>query len=129
MIINTFNSNNSNIPKIKTQYQLIMTTITIRFWKFEPIIKIPVATNHTFFAVIIFSNISFFLHLNQFYGTITFVRSIYQNEKINYHQDITSFSCTPYVLILILKYLSLYYKLIKLSVLVQMVLYFSNSSS
>ena len=54
VIVNTFNSNNSNIPKIKTQYQLIMTTITNRFWKFEPIIKIPEATNHTFFVVIIF---------------------------------------------------------------------------
>ena len=38
MIINTFNSDNSNIAKIKTQHSQIMTTITNRILKFEPMI-------------------------------------------------------------------------------------------
>lgn len=38
-IINTFNSDNSNLANIKTHHQKIMTTIANTFLKFEPIIE------------------------------------------------------------------------------------------
>ena len=51
--INAFNSDNSNITYIKTQHRQIMTAITDRILKFQPIIKKPiVVTNPTFLAVI-----------------------------------------------------------------------------
>ena len=42
--MNTFNSDNSNIANIKTQYQEIMTTITNRILKIKPVIKISIVT-------------------------------------------------------------------------------------
>ena len=63
-IVNTFNSYNSNISKTKAQYQQIMTTITNGILKFEPMIKIPMMTNHTFFTVITFSYINSFTEIN-----------------------------------------------------------------
>ena len=56
-IINTFNSDNSNIASIKTQHQQILTTITNGFVKFEPMIKMSIVIDNTFFTVIHFSNI------------------------------------------------------------------------
>ena len=55
-IYNTLNSDNSNIANIKAQHQQIMTTIKNRFLKFEPMIKIPILSENTFFTVITFSN-------------------------------------------------------------------------
>ena len=59
-IINTFNSDNINMPKIKIQHRQIMTTITNRILKFEPILKIPIVACKTFYTVITFSNIDSF---------------------------------------------------------------------
>ena len=50
MIINLFSSDNSNIANIKHEYCQIMTTITDRVLKFEPMIKKPIAANYTFFT-------------------------------------------------------------------------------
>ena len=60
IIINIFNSDNSNISKIKTQHHQIMTTITDRILKFKPMIKTSVVANYTSFTAITFSNISSF---------------------------------------------------------------------
>ena len=49
-IIKPFDSDNSNIANIKTQ---IMTTITDRILKFEPMIKKPIIANYTLFTAII----------------------------------------------------------------------------
>ena len=53
-------SDNRNIAKIKTQHCQIMATTANRIWKFEPIIKIPLEANYTFFAVFTFNNINSF---------------------------------------------------------------------
>ena len=45
-IIDIFNSGNSSIANIKTQDYQIMTIITNIILKFEPMIKIPLVTNH-----------------------------------------------------------------------------------
>ena len=58
MILNTFISDNSNIAYFKTQHHQIMARITYKILKFETMIKKPLVTNHAFFAVITFSNIS-----------------------------------------------------------------------
>ena len=57
-IINTFNSDNGSITKIKTQHCQIMTTITNL--KFKTMIKKPIVTNNTFFTGVTLSNVSFF---------------------------------------------------------------------
>ena len=59
-IINTFNSFNSNIAKTKIHNCQIMTAITNRILKFEPMIKIPILTNYTLFTIINFSRINSF---------------------------------------------------------------------
>ena len=59
-VINTFNSDNSNIAYIKTQHCQIMATVTYMILKFEPMIEKSILTNYTFFTVISFSNINFF---------------------------------------------------------------------
>ena len=59
-IINTFISDNSNITSIKTQHQQILAAITNGFVKFEPMIKMSIVIDNTFFTVIHFSNISSF---------------------------------------------------------------------
>ena len=58
-ITNTFNSDNSNIAKIKTQHRQIMTTVTNGLLKFKFMIKRPVMANYTFFFVITLCNIYF----------------------------------------------------------------------
>ena len=68
--INTFNNDNRNIAKIKTQHCQIMTNITNKILKFEPMIKEPTVTNYTFFIVFTFSGINSF-YLNQFYCNTT----------------------------------------------------------
>ena len=45
-IIDIFNSGNSSIANIKTQDYQIMTIINNIILKFEPMIKIPLVTNH-----------------------------------------------------------------------------------
>ena len=55
-MINTFNSDNSNIANIKAQHQQIMTIIKNRFLKFEPMINLPIVAGDSFFIVITFSN-------------------------------------------------------------------------
>ena len=69
-----------------------MATIANTFFKFKPMIKIPVVTDYAFFAVIAFSNI------NSFTCNIAFIRHIYQNQKNNQnqiddYQDRLSFTC------------------------------------
>ena len=59
-IINTFNSDNSSIAKIKTQYHQIMTAITNGILKFEPMIAKQLVTDSTFVTVIAFSRINSF---------------------------------------------------------------------
>ena len=61
-IINTFNSDSSNIANIKTKYCQIMTTITNRILKFNPMIKKPIAVDNKLLTVITFSR---FNSLNQ----------------------------------------------------------------
>ena len=56
-IISTFNSDNSNIAKIKTQ---IMTTITKGILEFKPMTETPIQTNYTFFTVFAFVKINSF---------------------------------------------------------------------
>ena len=53
-IINTFNTDNSNIANIKNNI------ITKRFLKLKLTIKIPIVANYTFFTVINYSNINSF---------------------------------------------------------------------
>ena len=72
MIINTFNSDNSNSAKIKTQNCQIMTTITNRILKFKPMIGMTIVTNYTFLIVLTFSNIISFTKS---------VESIHQDKK------------------------------------------------
>ena len=62
--INTFNSENSNIAKIKIKHCQNMTTITNGIFKFEPVIKKPIVANYTFLTAITFSNISSFVCIN-----------------------------------------------------------------
>ena len=57
-IINTFNSDNNIMAKIKTQHCQLMTTIANRILKFKPMIKIVIVTNYTFFTVFTFSKIN-----------------------------------------------------------------------
>ena len=59
-IINTFNSDNSNIANIKTKHRQIMTTITNRILKFKPMIKKPIVADDIFFTIITFSRINGF---------------------------------------------------------------------
>ena len=80
-IINTFNSDNSNIANINTQRRQSMTTITNKISKFTPIIKKPLVAGNTFFTVILYFYTVQFLHLNQFYGNKTFTKLVYQNQK------------------------------------------------
>ena len=63
-IICTIKSETSSTTDIKTRQKQIMTTITNRFLKFIPIIKIPIVANYLFFPVITFSNISFLTYIN-----------------------------------------------------------------
>ena len=53
-IIKIFNSDNSNIVKIRTQNLQIMTTTTNEILKFEPMLKIPIKVDNTFFTIITF---------------------------------------------------------------------------
>ena len=54
-IINTFNSEKSNVTDIKPQYRQFMTTIKKRILKFKPMIKMPITADNTFFTVISFT--------------------------------------------------------------------------
>ena len=59
-IINTFNSDNSNITNINTKLLKIMTTITGITLKYKKMIAKKVVTNLTLCTVIIFSRIKSF---------------------------------------------------------------------
>ena len=50
-ILNTFDSDNSNVAYIKTQHRQIMATITYKILKFEPMIKKAIVPNCTFLTV------------------------------------------------------------------------------
>ena len=63
-VINILNSDNSNIAFMKTQNCKIMTTIVNIILKFESMIKKPLIANHAFFAVVTFSKINSFAHIN-----------------------------------------------------------------
>ena len=60
VIINTFDSDNSNIAYIKTQHRQTMATIAYRILKFEPMIKKSIVANQTFFTANTFSNDNYF---------------------------------------------------------------------
>ena len=49
-----------NMANIKTQHHQIVTTITNRFLKMKPMVKVPVMANNAFFTAITFSKIGFF---------------------------------------------------------------------
>ena len=59
-MINTFNSDNSNTTKIKTQHRQILTTTTNVISKFKSMIEISIVAKYTFFTVITFSRINSF---------------------------------------------------------------------
>ena len=56
-IIDTFNSDNSNITKTNARLSQLMTTIANKILKFEPTINLSKKANYLFFTVITFSNI------------------------------------------------------------------------
>ena len=100
IIINTFNSDNSNIANVKTEHHQIITTITNMILKSKPMIKEPIMAGNKLFAVITFSRINSF---NSFYHNVTFLRPIYQNQKTNLYQfqkdchvDNLSFACLQF---------------------------------
>ena len=62
MIINTLNSDNSNIGRIKTEYCQIMETITYRTLKFELMIEKIIWTDYAFFTVTTLININSFCY-------------------------------------------------------------------
>ena len=80
--VNTLNSDNSNIAKIKTQHRQIMATITNGILKFEPMIKIPIVANYTFLLLLPLA--TSIPSLNQFHLSTTFIRSICQTKKLNF---------------------------------------------
>ena len=57
-IANIFNSDNTNITKIKTQHHQIMTTITDKILKLKPMIKKAIVKNHINSLLLLFSAIS-----------------------------------------------------------------------
>ena len=59
-IMNSFNSDNSNIACAKTQHGQVMITFTNRTLKFKPVFKKPIAADNTFFTVITFNSINSF---------------------------------------------------------------------
>lgn len=63
-IINSFNSDDNNVANINTEHKYIMTNITHRILKFESVMKRSVATNHTYFVVVIISKINLFAYIN-----------------------------------------------------------------
>ena len=60
MLLNPFNTNNSNIANIKTKHLYTMTNITNRISKFKPMKKKLMVTNYKFSTVITFSSINSF---------------------------------------------------------------------
>ena len=52
-IINTSNSDHSDIAKIKTQHHQIVRTILNKMSIFEPISKIPIIADNTFFTLLL----------------------------------------------------------------------------
>ena len=62
-----------------------MTTITNKFLKFKPMIKLPIVANYTFFTAITFSNINSSIKINSIV-IYNFIRTIHQNRKTNIHQ-------------------------------------------
>ena len=81
-ISSSFNSDNSNIANSKTQHRQIITTITYRILKFEPLIKKPIVTNYTFCTVITTASI------NSSLKSVLLQYSIYKTYllKTNLHQ-------------------------------------------
>ena len=63
-LINTCNSDNRNITRIKTRHRQIMATITNRILRFERMIKVQTVVDNTFFTVITFIRINSFTYIN-----------------------------------------------------------------
>ena len=59
MIINIFNSDDSNNAYIKTQHCQIMTTSAYITLKLESMIKKEIVRNREFFAIVTFSKINY----------------------------------------------------------------------
>ena len=82
--INIFNSDNTNITNIKTQNSQIMTGITNGVSKFEIMNKIAiVVVKYIVYCHYFYQDQLFYL--NQFCHKTTFIRPIYQNQKVNIH--------------------------------------------
>ena len=104
-IINTFNSEKSNVTDIKPQYRQFMTTIKKRILKFKPMIKMPITAS--IHSLLLLALPDQFLYLNHFYSSTIFIRPIYQNQKTDlhqfqkdFHQDNLSFACFLFTCIL-----------------------------
>ena len=69
-----------------------MATIAYRILKFKSMIKRPIMTNHTFFAIVTFSQDQF-LRLYQFYSYTAFIIS---NLQKDFHQDNLPFVCSQF---------------------------------
>ena len=63
-IINIINSDDSDIAYSKTEHCQNMTAITYIILKIESMIKKPLVTNHTFFAIVNFSKIRYVTCMN-----------------------------------------------------------------
>ena len=96
MIINTFNSGNNGMANSKTHHRQFMTTITNRILKFEPMIKKPIAGNHTFLLLFLLATsipslISILLEYNIYKAHLSkskrliFIRITEIIIKITYH--------------------------------------------
>ena len=86
MVINIFNSDNSNTTEIMTKYTPIVTNIANEILKFKSIVKKPIVTNHTFFTVITFCNINSIV--------IQYLKISKTNQSQKYcHQDNLPFLC------------------------------------
>ena len=63
-IINTFNSDNDNIVKIKTRYCQIMKNITNGILKFETIMKKLILANYTYLLLLLLATLISLLKSN-----------------------------------------------------------------
>ena len=64
MIINIFNSDNSNIAYIKIQNCQVMGTIAYRILKCKSVVKKAILGNHAFLTSITVSMSNFFTYIN-----------------------------------------------------------------
>ena len=79
-ILHAFNSDNSNIPNIKTQHLYIMTTITSGILKCKHLIKKPMFTYYTILLLLVRP-----IPLVKSIFNRTLVKPINQNQETNLH--------------------------------------------